>query len=356
MNRKNDLKIGLNLKAKTSFTLGKRKSTILGNDDDDDSTNHLEVVNQQLKQQKTSLKQLEVQEKAIEEDTNVYEYDNVYDDLKRIQNHKKQLKDGVDEEGRKKARYMEKLIKTSQQRKQYLQQSKDKRLKEDRDREIELYGEKEEFVTEAYKQNLEDMRLLQEKEKQDELLEFDPSKRDVVGFYKNILSKVDDKVTLDTKNTQQILKRIKEEEELLEKEKKLQQQKIEKEAILVNENLEVVDKRQLLTGGLNLTAKSVLRKKQDDKDRALREQEERRKREEERLANVEMLKRREMARRQRERNRDFVEAQQKQVQEQAIITKESKEKELIDKLTTKVSDDVVMDAKARYLARKKKQE
>ncbi|KAJ3325685.1 hypothetical protein HDV06_003455 [Boothiomyces sp. JEL0866] len=356
MNKKNELKIGLNIKSKTNFALGKRKVNVFEQDDDEEASNHMEAVNQQLKQQKTSLKQLELQEKAIEEDSNVFEYDSVYDDLKRIQNHKKLLKDGVDEEGRKKARYMEKLIKTSQQRKQYLQQSKEKKLKEERDREIELYGEKEEFVTETYKKNLEEMRILQEKEKQEELLEFDPSKRDVVGFYKNMLSKIDDKVTLDTKNTQEILQKIKQEEELIEREKKLQQQKIEQEAILVNENQEVVDKRQLLTGGLNLTAKSIIRKKQEEKDRELREQEERKKREEERLANIEYMKRREIARKQRERNKDYVQEQQKQVQVQAIKEKETKEKDLIEKLTTKVSDNVVMDAKARYLARKKKSE
>jgi coiled-coil domain-containing protein 55 len=152
------LKYGLNIKSKQKQTLSKgiqlgakRSNNPLEDSDEEDKladestkgATHQQLINNRLKTSSVKSKKVqEIQQKALDEDPNIYDYDAVYDDLKRAEIHKKNLKDGVAEGGKRKAKYMEDLIKASTQRKIYLERASQKKVQKEREAEAELYGDK----------------------------------------------------------------------------------------------------------------------------------------------------------------------------------------------------------------------
>ncbi|KAI8900261.1 coiled-coil domain-containing protein 55-domain containing protein [Globomyces pollinis-pini] len=370
MNRKtttnNNLKFGLNLKSgsKPISKLPLKKPNALNLLDDDDNDTPIvqterQVVQQEITKMQSKKFQIiqDMQEEALKEDPNVFDYDAVYDDLKRIEMYKKQKRDGTDDGStKKKARYMENLIKTAKERKIYLERAEQRRVQKERETNEELYGNKEEFVTDAYLAKQAELKRLEEEERIKELQEADPNReRDITGFYRDILEKVDDDHSLmKGPVSQKIIQQIKEEEELLETEKSALKNQLKTKNVQLNDNEEVVDKRQLLSGGLNLTAKTIRKQTLEEQERQKELEEIKAKKLEEEAIKREYLRKRQQAKEQHERNRKYVEEQKMKVEEEKQKARELEEKELTEKLKSKVSNNVVMDAKARYLARKNK--
>jgi coiled-coil domain-containing protein 55 len=152
------LKYGLNIKGKPKQSIAKginlsknRKQNPLQDDSEEDSNerlglevSHQAVINRELNlsHEKTSIKEKEMQNKALEANPNMYEYDELYDDLKRQEVYIKNIKDGVTADGTKKAKYMENLINNSNKRKSYLEQAKQRKMLKEREDEKELFGDK----------------------------------------------------------------------------------------------------------------------------------------------------------------------------------------------------------------------
>ena len=194
-------------------------------------------------------------EKAEELDANIYEYDAVYDSLKP-------QKKVTMEDKERKPRYMANLLKSAEVRKRDATIAEEKKLAREREAEGEEYADKEKFVTSAYKKQQEENRRLEEEERLREAQEEKQNKgTGMLNFYKNMLEKGEQKHAEVVKAAEERIKNGPQEgvteEETRKSDAELAREINERKAgaIAVNDEGQVVDKRQLLKGGLNVVPK-----------------------------------------------------------------------------------------------------
>ncbi|KAM7202116.1 nuclear speckle splicing regulatory protein 1 [Naviculisporaceae sp. PSN 640] len=218
-------------------------------------------------------------EAAAAADPSIYDYDAVYDSFKLASHNKKNPEDAAEE---KKPRYFSALQKAAEIRDRDRQIAEEKRLKRERDAEGDEFADKEKFVTEAYKKQQEENRRLEEEEKKREEAEKKQNKdKGMSVFYKAMLEKNEREHEAMVKAAEEMKNRPAEEREKLaaaaagegEEEKKKSATERAKEInakggnVIINDDGEVVDKRQLLKGGLNVAPKKKI-EAQEAKKRA----------------------------------------------------------------------------------------
>uniref|UniRef100_A0A5K3F4N8 DUF2040 domain-containing protein n=1 Tax=Mesocestoides corti TaxID=53468 RepID=A0A5K3F4N8_MESCO len=123
-------------------------------------------------------------EKALEEDATVFQYDEVYDEINREKDQKLLEKSGS---VARKPRYVSKLLKASAVRKLEKELLTERKAQREIEAEKEKYGDKESFVTGAYKEKMLEVRQLVEKRREEEAREavMDVTKQDGLGgFYR----------------------------------------------------------------------------------------------------------------------------------------------------------------------------
>ena len=199
----------------------------------------------------TSKKNAEEGEKV---DKSIYEYDSVYESIRP-----KKKTAAEDEGGEKKSRYMSGLMAASSVRKRDQQIAEEKRIAREREAEGEEFADKEKFVTAAYRRQQEENRKAAEEEKRREEEEGkNNTQGGMSGFYKTLLDREDKERAEMMKEAEEKAKKGETEEER-EKEKTdaqvAEEMKKKGASVVVNEDGEVVDRRQLLKGGLNVVAK-----------------------------------------------------------------------------------------------------
>ncbi|XP_034034085.1 nuclear speckle splicing regulatory protein 1 isoform X2 [Thalassophryne amazonica] len=131
--------------------------------------------------------QLEMQ-KALEQDSTVYDYDAVYDDIVK-QRHESNRK--VLGGAEKKSKYIPHLMKAAEDRKKEQERRDDRKIQKEREAEGEKFADKEAYVTSAYKQKLQERMEAEERERREAALEaaLDVKKqRDLSGFYRHLLN------------------------------------------------------------------------------------------------------------------------------------------------------------------------
>lgn len=322
-----------------------------------------DIVNQDIKriQEKTYAKAAKVQQEALEQDANVFDYDAAFDDLKKQELYQKRLRDGDDGSSKKKARYMADLIKSASERKLYMEKAAERKLQKEREEEGDEFGDKEEFVTEAYLERQREIKRLEEEQRKLDEKEADPHReRDMSGFYRDLLEKSERKTPIllgDKSMAAAILSgpdgAVGSAEDYLNQTSSAPLPA----GVVLNDNLEVVDKRQLLTGGLNLTSKAKIKREEEERQR---EQERKKQEEKAKLDREKRLldqRQREQQLHQQERNRSFVESQRLLVEKNQREKKEREEEEKRNLLTkSSVTTEAASDARARYLARKAQKE
>ncbi|KND01204.1 uncharacterized protein SPPG_04294 [Spizellomyces punctatus DAOM BR117] len=318
-------------------------------------TDEQKRVNKELRAVQAQRSRLAEEEhkKALEEDPSVFDYDAVYDDLKRAELEKKKSKDNPDGGIVKKPRYMAALIKASAKRKIELERAELRKVQREREEEGEQFGDKEKFVTGAYKQQVAELKRIEEEEKRREALERDVTKGgDMTAFYRDILNQSDrDPLVINPKTNKDDTPQ-EEVEEMDIQDDTLKKEAIRKGLVQLNDSEEVVDKRQLLSGGLNLTSRTVKRQAQEREEREREARQYAAKKAEEERAR---LMERRAAKEQQARARELVLRQQQEKEEEDRKRKEREQEELARKLARKTTDETVSDARARYLARKKAQ-
>ncbi|KAG0137158.1 putative nuclear speckle splicing regulatory protein 1 like protein [Tuber indicum] len=195
-----------------------------------------------------------VREVEIQVDPSVYDYDGVWDDMKSV-DRKKQKAEEADALGRK-PKYMENLLQAAEIRKRDQLRAKERLLQKEREAEGEEYADKESFVTGAYKKQQEEMRKLEEEER----LREEGMRQKSQGmstFYRNMLDKTESKheeivaAATSNKDTNPELEdrstpRGKSDVEIAA------ELKAKGASVEINEEGQVIDKTQLLSGGLNL--------------------------------------------------------------------------------------------------------
>lgn len=213
-------------------------------------------------------------EAAAAADPSIYDYDSVYDSFK-LASHNKKSEDTAEE---KKPRYFSALQKAAEIRDRDRQIAEEKRLKRERDAEGDEFADKEKFVTEAYKKQQEENRRLEEEEKKREEAEKKQNKdKGMSVFYKAMLEKNEREHEAMVKAAEEMKNRPVEEREKLAageggKEKKSATERAKEinargGNVIINDDGEVVDKRQLLKGGLNVAPKKKI-EAQEAKKRA----------------------------------------------------------------------------------------
>ncbi|KAK4218003.1 coiled-coil domain-containing protein 55-domain containing protein [Rhypophila decipiens] len=214
-------------------------------------------------------------EAAAAQDPSIYDYDSVYDSFK-LATHKKKSEQEAAEE--KKPKYFGALQKAAEIRDRDRQIAEEKRLKRERDAEGDEFADKEKFVTEAYKKQQEENRRLAEEEKIREEKEAKENKNKGMGvFYKGMLEKKEQEHAAMVKAAEEMKNRTVEEREQMAKEEGEEKVKSATERareinakgghVVINDDGEVVDKRELLKGGLNVAPKKKV-EAQEAKKRA----------------------------------------------------------------------------------------
>ncbi|CAL5016880.1 unnamed protein product [Urochloa decumbens] len=146
-------------------------------DDDDVET---EILRQGAK--KRALQKVEEQQKkAIEEDPSVYAYDEVYDDMKE-----KEARPKMQDKVVRGSKYIAQLKEKAEQRKREQDIIYERKLQKERSKEDHLFGDKDKFVTSAYRKKLEEQQKWLEEERMRQLREEREDvtkKKDLSDFY-----------------------------------------------------------------------------------------------------------------------------------------------------------------------------
>ncbi|KAJ5171862.1 hypothetical protein N7492_004455 [Penicillium capsulatum] len=199
---------------------------------------------------------------AEELDPSIYSYDAVYDSL-----HAKPQKPAVAEQSEG-PKYMTNLLRSAEIRKRDQLRARDRQLAKEREAEGDEFADKESFVTGAYKAQQEEMRKVEEEDARKEQEEEERRKQNggagMIGFYRDILSRDEAKHKEVVKASEEAARRVKtgeaEEDASKEPEEEMEAKKAADlnahgARIAVNDEGQVVDKRQLLSAGLNVAPK-----------------------------------------------------------------------------------------------------
>ena len=158
---------------------------------------------------------------------------------------------------------MANLLAAAETRKRDQLRAKEKMLQKEREAEGEEYADKDKFVTGAYKAQQEEIRRLEEEERKRETAEAERRRKGGGGMrelYKGLLDREEkrhDEAVQAVEIGKQKKKTVFEEEEEEEEVKEKSEADIAKETgAAVNEDGQVVDKRELLRAGLNVKARS----------------------------------------------------------------------------------------------------
>ncbi|KAI0011843.1 hypothetical protein F4779DRAFT_571487 [Xylariaceae sp. FL0662B] len=211
----------------------------------------------------SSLESRKNQEAAEELDPSIYDYDAVYDSLKP---EKKATREDIE----RKPKYMKNVIASAAVRKRDALIAEEKKIAREREEEGDEYADKEKFVTEAYKKQQEENRRIEEEERRREEEEARKNKGGgMTAFYKDLLERGDQRHAEVVKAAEERAKNGPKEDEVQEEEKTKTDADVAKEInekgghVAINEEGQVVDKRELLKGGLNLDARKKTEPRKD---------------------------------------------------------------------------------------------
>jgi hypothetical protein len=286
-------------------------------------------------------------EAAEEIDPSIYDYDSVYDSLKPETK-------ATPEDIERKPKYMKNLLASAAVRKRDALIAEEKKIAREREEEGEEYADKEKFVTEAYKKQQEENRRIEEEERRREEEEARKNQGGgMTAFYKELLNKGDQRHAEVLKAAEERAKAGPKPEDEAPKEKTKTDADIAREInekgghIAINEDGQVVDKRELLKGGLNLAPK---KKTEPHKD--ARKGPERRDEREQTRGFVGAGGKQAM----RDRQTRMLEAQLEQTLKRSLEQEEEERQNLERAVKSRKTGTDISSAKERYLARKRQAE
>ncbi|XP_039252134.2 uncharacterized protein LOC120329550 [Styela clava] len=170
------------------------RASVFGDDSSGDEDAHKEVNAQIHKASLKKIMQKQTQneiQKALEQDSTVYEYDSIYDDIK--EKNKKIIPAHVSKADKaRKPKYISNLLKTAEKRVKERERREERKIQKERENEGDEFEDKEEFVTSAYKLKMQERQKEIEEEKRMDAIEeaLDVRKqKDLSGFYRNFLNR-----------------------------------------------------------------------------------------------------------------------------------------------------------------------
>lgn len=202
---------------------------------------------------------------AEKSDPSIYDYDAAYDSFKAAKAASAGSQQAADAADKQRPRYFDALQKAADVRERDRQVAEERRLQRERAAEGDAFADKEKFVTEAYRRQQEANRRLEEEEKRREEEERRRNKgRGLADFYRGMLERGEEEHAALVKAAEEKVAAPGAQPRDGEggegdEEKSAAERAREINAmggnVLVNEDGEVVDKRQLLKGGLNVAAR-----------------------------------------------------------------------------------------------------
>ncbi|KAL8643042.1 MAG: hypothetical protein Q9228_000338 [Teloschistes exilis] len=192
-------------------------------------------------------------------DPGIYDYDAVYDTLHVKSKSKDNDLSSETAARAKRPKYMSSLLAAAEVRKQDQLRAKEKLLAKERELEGDDFADKEKFVTAAYKRQQEEVQKAEAEEALRERQAFERQRKEgggLKGMYKNMLERNDEqhaavvKSVEEAKNNGTLMPEQEKDGDVNQEE----ENKVDfarKRGALLNEDGQVVDKRQLLNAGLN---------------------------------------------------------------------------------------------------------
>jgi hypothetical protein len=107
-----------------------------------------------------------LQDEALKIDNTVFDYDGVYDSLKAAERKRDEAKKAESDD--RKPKYIESFLQSAQTRRLDKLRAEEKMMQLEREKEGDEFEDKEKFVTEAYKKQMEEVRKAEEEEKKRE--------------------------------------------------------------------------------------------------------------------------------------------------------------------------------------------
>ncbi|KAG8829950.1 hypothetical protein FRC17_005744 [Serendipita sp. 399] len=349
-------------KPKTPSVPPPRSSAFDTLDDDGDgpapklakNTGAIAMVPTQAVMSKAMKREMERQKKV---DPTVYLYDEVHDGLKeaaRLEELKKE-----DEAQIRQPKYIANLLQSADQRKRDHLIAEEKNIQREREMEGDEFADKEKFVTQAYKDQLAANRKAEEEERLREELQKKEKKAGpgMTHFYATLLQQSEKKhadIIAASKTvigptmpegTSNFAIKPPEPKELtdLERAKKAA---AEGKHVELNEDNQIIDKRELLVAGLNLGGKNTRDLSTYKKEQAQKE--------EKGVVHTAVgsaASRREIdARRRREVEVQMAEEEDRQAQDKERQEEENRQKAV----KRKNDEETILSARERYLERKRR--
>ena len=200
-------------------------------------------------------------------DPSIYDYDAVYDSLHAKPGASSKASSTIAADEARKPKYMQSLLAAAEIRKRDQLRAKEKMLAKERELEGDEFAEKEKFVTAAYKRQQEEVRKAEAEEALREQEAAERQRREGAGLkdmYKTMLEKDEEKHAAVVKSAEQAKMNATLGEDLEQDQDRGTKEKSEAEiakekGAVVNEEGQVVDKRQLLNAGLNAGAAAKAR-------------------------------------------------------------------------------------------------
>lgn len=279
---------------------------------------------------------------ALELDSSIYDYDAAYDALHARDAAKKAAEKAAANEG--KSRYIDGLLASAEVRKRDQLRAREKVLQRERENEGEDFADKEKFVTGAYKTQQEEVKRMEEEEKRkDEEEDRRRKTQGMTGFYKNVIADQERRYQEITTAAAEAEKNGLPIDTEQSQDKTATEQAREINAkggnVLINDDGQVVDKRELLSGGLNVVSKPSSANNKPNQARSSTSQN--------------AYQGRGNAKSSRERQTRMLEAQFEQAAKRAADEEAEEQRQLEHKAKSKKTEDDISSAKERYLARKK---
>lgn len=201
-------------------------------------------------------------QEAAELDPSIYDYDAAYDALQARTLAKKAAAEQEAAEGRPK--YIENLLESAETRKKDRLRARDKLLQREREAEGDEFADKAKFVTAAYKAQQEEARKAEEEEKEKQKIEEEKRKKEGMrGFHRLQLleeekrhaeaqAAMEEATEMAKKGILPVRVEEPKEKSDIELAKELE---AKGKKVIINDEGQVADKRQLLSAGLNVVAK-----------------------------------------------------------------------------------------------------
>ncbi|BGP00136.1 hypothetical protein RTG_00090 [Rhodotorula toruloides ATCC 204091] len=197
------------------------------------------------------------QQQEVELDPSVFEYDEVYDNMKAAERVAKEER--KKESSDRKPKYINRLLETAELRKQDRLRAEDKMIQKEREREGDEFADKDQFVTPSYLKQQEELRKVEEEEKKREEAEAKKKRPGGIStFLRSYLDSTEAAHAAAVAATASTAKKLPLGAQLpTEQEKTDAQIAAEYEAktgkkVEINDEGEIVDRRQLMSGGLNI--------------------------------------------------------------------------------------------------------